>query len=73
MNRSNGYRSPRKIFSSDSNCINDHLGATMIEGMDINNILSSKTVKSSTLNRHQLTKPKSPGRINPNQEFCQKI
>jgi len=57
MNRPNGYRSPRKIFSFESN---DHLGSATIEGMDMNGILSSKIVKSSTLNRHQLNKPKSP-------------
>jgi hypothetical protein len=68
----NGYRSPRKIFPSEltsqmsfkisgSNGLNDHPGATTIEVMNINDISSSRTVKSSTLNRHQLNKPKSPG------------
>jgi len=68
MNRPNGYRSPRKILSSESN---DYLGSATIEGMDINDILSSKIVKSSTLNRHQLNKPKSPG--NSNRECNQEI
>jgi hypothetical protein len=68
MNRSNGYRSPRKIFSSE---LNDYLGSGTIEGMDITDILSSKIAKSSTLNRHQLNKPKSPGKSN--QESNQKI
>jgi len=69
MTRSNGHRPSWEILSSESN---DHLGTTtMIEGMNINDILSSKIAKSSTLNRHQLNKPKSPG--NSNQESNQKI
>ncbi len=67
MNRSNGYRSPRMIFSSElkristSNDINEYLNGGAIEVMDINDISSTKTMKSSTLNRHQVNKPKSPG------------
>jgi len=33
--------------------------------MDINDISSSKIIKSSTLNRHQVNKPKSPGIEHP--------
>lgn len=45
---------PRDMLSSETI---DYLGPTKID----DNIFLSKPVKSSTLNRHQLTKPKSPG------------
>jgi hypothetical protein len=52
MNSLNGYRSPRKLLASESNGVNDTT-------MDLS---STRTVKSSTLNRHPLMKSKSPGR-----------
>jgi hypothetical protein len=64
MNRSNGYRSPRKMFASDLNGCVDYLGETTIGTMHASSSSSTKTVKSSTLNRHHLNKPKSPGRKN---------
>ena len=54
MTRANGYRSPRKIFTSDANDFIDHCA-------ELNVDMAIKTVKSSTLNRHHWTKPKSPG------------
>lgn len=59
MTRSNGYRSPRKIFASDSNEMIDYFDEM---NMDLkSNTSAVKSVKSSTLNRHHWTKPKSPG------------
>lgn len=42
----------------------DHLSTVVTETMDINDPSSARTVRSSTLNRDQLNKSKSPGRIN---------
>lgn len=54
MTRANGYRSPRKLCTTDSNDFIDHYA-------DLNVDMAIKTIKSSTLNRHHWTKPKSPG------------
>jgi hypothetical protein len=47
------------MLTAESSGFIDYLGETTIEMM---NLPSTKTVKSSTLNRHHLTKPKSPGK-----------
>lgn len=51
------------IKTSDSNHLNDNLGAITIETQDISDTISSRTVRSSTLNRYQSNKSKSPGII----------
>ncbi|CAF3911039.1 unnamed protein product [Rotaria sordida] len=70
-----GHRSPRKIIPSELisqtlnmkiselNNINDHSNTTINETKDNNDNSSSKTVRSSTLNRYHSNKSKSPGNI----------
>ncbi|CAF1010878.1 unnamed protein product [Rotaria magnacalcarata] len=70
-----GHRSPRKVFPPEllshalhlkipeSNTINDQSSAAAIESKDIADNSLSRTVRSSTLNRCQSNKSKSPGNI----------
>ncbi|CAF4269914.1 unnamed protein product [Rotaria socialis] len=70
-----GHRSPRKVFPPEllshalhlkipeSNTINDQSSATAIESKDTADNSLSRTVRSSTLNRCQSNKSKSPGNM----------
>ncbi|CAF0799992.1 unnamed protein product [Adineta ricciae] len=74
---SNGYRSPKTMLSSENisqafisklsgsaGLADCQMTTTTTEAMDVCDISSSsRVVKSSTLNRHQTSKPKSPGNI----------
>ncbi|UJR08960.1 hypothetical protein I4U23_013212 [Adineta vaga] len=69
----NGYRSPKAMLSSEnisqifnsklsgSNGFNEYRSTTTTtEAMDVSDNSSTRIIKSSTLNRHQTSKPKSP-------------